>query len=249
MYTPLQPAIPSAYRHKVSYVEWSSGTHLASLVHCFWELRSIAPLKQTFSYLALPDACIDIIFDVSETPEFEGALIMTPNTTATTIALKTPFSYVGIRLLPGVWAESPGAIIGESLFVQTLGLLDLTPIRQQLAGAPLLEKRGILEQLVSGLAQEGIISKNERIQSLFAHPDAMTTVEAARLVLGYSRRHVQRMLREQVGYSPHDFLKVIRFQRSLHGEVLRAYADQPHYIREFKCITGMTPGAYAAIYT
>ena len=65
---------------------------------------------------------------------------------------------------------------------------------------------------------------------------------------GYSIRHIQRVLQRSVGFTPHDFIKVIRFQRALYQHNPSVYADQSHYIREFKRITGMTPRIFHQTY-
>ena len=68
-----------------------------------------------------------------------------------------------------------------------------------------------------------------------------------------SRRQFQRKFKEQVGVSPETYLRITKFQKSIHL-LLRSqeeklsniayalnYADQSHFCREFKYFSGHTP--------
>lgn len=69
-----------------------------------------------------------------------------------------------------------------------------------------------------------------------------------------SRKQFDRRFREEVGLAPKPFSRIVRFQRAL--RLLRGplrtievayesgYFDQPHFNREFKEFTGVTPGSY-----
>jgi AraC-like DNA-binding protein len=69
-----------------------------------------------------------------------------------------------------------------------------------------------------------------------------------------SRKQFERRFREEVGLAPKPFSRIVRFQRALW--LLRGplrtievayesgYFDQPHFNREFKELSGVTPGAY-----
>lgn len=197
-------------------------------------------------YLVLPDGCVDIVFDISETPEFDGALIMTPAITAETLNLGRSFSYMGVRLRPGAWQTSLQEIIGQTQYTSNLAGCDLRMVRQQLATSSSVEGAHVLKQTMLDLEKRGIVGSNALVESLtFGSPGIVADFAAT---LGCTQRHLQRVLPISVGYKPHDFLKIIRFQQALRQKTFQVYADQSHYIREFKRITGMTPGAFHAVY-
>jgi AraC-like DNA-binding protein len=56
-----------------------------------------------------------------------------------------------------------------------------------------------------------------------------------------SARQLQRKLSENVGLSPHNFLKILRVQQTFSRDYLDYYADQSHFIHSFRKITGYTP--------
>jgi len=77
--------------------------------------------------------------------------------------------------------------------------------------------------------------------------------------MGYSHKHSIQLIRDQSGLSPKDIQKIIRFDRSLKGisqgpvqnwsafACNAGYADQSHFIRDFKFFTGYTPGEYLTL--
>lgn len=240
MYTPIQPGIPYTLRNSVRYHEFTPHRLPPSLVYRFWTLETVAPLNHDFEYLVLPDGCIDIVFDLHDPPTIRGALIMTPHTTATRLTLKRSFRYAGIRLYPGAWHHNPVAVIEKSRTFTEIAGISMIDVQTQLRSTTQPEEH--LEEISAILYQKGIIQPNLLIHSLLT--EEWTTIEGASRRMGYSARHIQRVLLNSVGYKPHDFLKVIRFQRALSGQDFSQYADQSHYIREFKRITNMTPQSF-----
>jgi AraC-like DNA-binding protein len=75
---------------------------------------------------------------------------------------------------------------------------------------------------------------------------------------GISRQHLTRVFREHVGVSPKLYARLARFQSSLacaaageladgaHAALALGYADQSHWIAEFKEFSGLTPHRFAA---
>ena len=246
-YHPIQPGIPSSLMSTVQYKEIASQSIDSTIVYRYWTLETNQPLDQPFDYLILPDGCIDIVFDLAAPPAEHGALIMTPHTTSVRVPLGTAFRYAGIRLYPGAWQLSPIEIVGDMKTKQFLGGIDLGDVQKRLAATthpgqlwPILEECG------HTLQKAGVIHENPVITALLA-ADPTSVADIARQT-GYSIRHIQRVLQRSVGFTPHNFIKVIRFQRALRTQDFSLYADQPHYIREFKRITSMTPQAFYRMY-
>lgn len=80
------------------------------------------------------------------------------------------------------------------------------------------------------------------------------SVETLAAELGYSRKHLATVFREQIGMTPKAIARLLRFQRAL--SALRSgrerdlarlaldlgYFDQAHFTREFRGFAGLTPG-------
>lgn len=77
--------------------------------------------------------------------------------------------------------------------------------------------------------------------------------------IGVSRKHLTRQFHDWLGLAPSAFSRVLRFDRAV-AHIRRTggrvdwgrlaqecgYFDQPHFNRDFRAFTGMTPGAYVA---
>jgi len=117
-----------------------------------------------------------------------------------------------------------------------------------------------------GLAR---VARGRQIDARLAHavhladnPERLTSIEAIASDVGLTRRHLERLFREQVGLTPRTYARVRRFQRALAslerlgraGSVRpgtetaldSGYADQAHFVREFRALAGSTPSASRA---
>lgn len=249
MYTPLQPGVKTKHRHEVLYKEHFPRDLLSQTVNCYWEVRSLTKLREDFQYLILPDGCVDAVFDVGEKPCSGDAIIMALDIRADTITLGREFHYVGIRFQPGTWLKNPERLIGKADIVSELAGLDMPELTRKLrASADFSQKLILLEELAQACQDTGLVKVNRWLQRVFANPDRVNSVADIVELSGYSTRHVQRIFKEQTGYSPHDFLKIIRFQQSLLARSRDAYSDQSHYIHQFKRMTGFTPKLFQTTY-
>jgi AraC-like DNA-binding protein len=85
-----------------------------------------------------------------------------------------------------------------------------------------------------------------------------TTTDIGKIVeeTGYSHRHFIELFRRNVGLSPRIYTRLVRFQRTLNQGIDRSrgrwidvaleagYADQAHFNREFRELTGISPTEY-----
>jgi AraC-like DNA-binding protein len=136
--------------------------------------------------------------------------------------------------------------MGASVEIYNLGGCKIDQIRPKLNGDSIKDTIEVLENFAELLLARGIITENGFVQQLLKHPFA--SVEDMVKASGYSRRQIQRLTNEQVGYNPHDLLRIIRFQKVLTSMKGDGYADQPHFIRDFKRVTDLTPGKFKARY-
>lgn len=92
------------------------------------------------------------------------------------------------------------------------------------------------------------------VERLLAAPETPVTALASIACLG--KKQFERLFAEQVGANPKEYARIARFQKSLKcmqshpGGISQAqlayhcgYADQSHFIREFRQFSGYTPGA------
>jgi AraC-like DNA-binding protein len=240
MYNPVPDGIATSVRW-VHYAEAAPPKQLAGLVHCFWELRTLAVLSEDFRYHALPDACVNLLLNQTDT---EIAGITALNTASTVLNLGTSFHYVGVQLFPGVWQGDRGEMVGSYVGTPYRGKVPLVPTSERIAGLAFEEKVPLLVELVEWCIAQGHIVPNIVTARILAHLDGIRSVEDMAQLVGMSPRHLQRTLKRATGFTPHNLLKVLRLQQSFRKHHLDLYADQAHFIHEFRRATGYTPGKY-----
>ena len=240
MYDPIQDGIAKT-TESVMHQEAKPPSHLSNLVHSFWELKTESKLAGDFCLHALPDACVNILFNQSNT-EIAGVTAL--RTTYEVLNLGKEFNYVGIQFFPGVWQGNQDET--EDSFVGTLYLGDLPLIEtsNKLAQLDFTAKQGVLSELVSQLVERKQVAVNPVTEAILSNIELIQTVADMAEVTQMSPRQLQRTLKKSTGFSPHDFLKVIRLQQSFKQHYLDSYTDQSHFIHSFRKITGYTPAEY-----
>lgn len=241
MYDPVKDGIEKTAQ-SVQYTEIKPPASLSGLVHCFWELKTDSTLPEDFYLHALPDACVNILFNQVDT-EIAGVTAL--RTTFEALNLGKAFHYVGIQFLPGVWRGKQQEIADRFVGTPYQGELPLVETSKELAALDFATKQIVLSKLVQWLVDEKLVMSNIVTEKILANIDTIHTVADMAVMTGMSARQLQRTLKQTMGFSPHDLLKVLRLQQSFKGHYLASYADQSHFIHSFRKITGYTPAKYA----
>ncbi|WP_439122171.1 helix-turn-helix domain-containing protein [Marivita sp.] len=226
----------------VVFNEATPPAHLKDVVHRVLELRTTTPLAQDYRFHALPDAATYIIFDQMN-PDVTGVTRL--QASSEELNLGTAFHFVNIRFLPGVWQPHLEPISHGIVESHYSGSLPLASLNQTLSTQDFDAQQKTLFAFVDTLVERGIVIANPVTEKIFHHIDDIHTVADMAEIAGLSTRQLQRCLKETTGFTPHDFLKVLRLQQSLKGEPSLAYADQSHFIHSFRKATGYTPGRFA----
>ncbi|MFK8015827.1 MAG: DUF6597 domain-containing transcriptional factor [Gammaproteobacteria bacterium] len=225
----------------VSFFEAGPPDFLQDVVHCYWQIKTDGPLKSDFTLHAIPDACINILFNQKDT---DIAGITALQTTYTELKLGRDFDYAGIQLYPGAWNGKDSKMQDSFVGTKYSGSLPLIQANADSAKLPFSDKSLVFTELVKNLMDRGIIEENLVTQKILANLDSIHSVSEMARITHLSTRQLQRKLKLTTGFSPHDFLKVMRLQQSLKQHNLDRYTDQSHFIRSFKKITGYTPTEY-----
>ena len=114
MYDPIQDGIEKN-TSSVIYRETKPPQEFTDLVHGYWELKTQVPLAEDFFLHALPDACVNILFNQKDT-QIAGVTAL--QTTYEKLNLGKDFSYAGIQFFPGAWLgdqdETTDKFVGEA---------------------------------------------------------------------------------------------------------------------------------------
>jgi AraC-like DNA-binding protein len=244
MYEPIQDGVAKSAR-AVRYAVEKPPVHLAGFVHCYWELKTESPLAEDFYLHAMPDACVNILFNQIDT---EIAAVTALRTTYEMLNLGRSFHYAGIELLPGVWRGNPREIADQFVDSPYAGALPLVATSKALAKVNFAAKQGLMSGLVQWFIDAKLVTHNPVTAKILANLDEICTVADMAAAVGCSARQLQRMLKQSTGFSPHDLLKVLRIQQSFKLHYLDLYADQSHYIHSFRKVAGYTPTKYLSTF-
>ena len=177
--------------------------------------------------------------------------------------MQGPISYFGIRFRPLGYQSIIQSPLGEwSDGADTTGSGDLVPrpIIEQLMDT-IVVKNGFRERCLA-LSQVLTIRLSNPLMDrrLLRFVQFCLQSKSSKLRFsdhqcadfGVSARQLRRLTQHHLGLSPKDFSRIVRFQQVLramksnHNAAvwLDHYYDQPHFIREFKKLTGHTPRAF-----
>lgn len=223
------------------YAEWPPTDDLSDVVHCFWELRTLATLPDDFLYHALPDACVNLLFNLVD-PTIAGITAL--HTQATTLNLGKSFHYAGVQFYPGVWQGDRSEILDSYVGTPYRGQLPLVQTCRRLVGLELVDMVPILAEQTRWCMTHGHARANAITALILSNLDTIRSVADMAALVGLSTRQLQRTLQRITGFSPHDLIKVLRVQQSFRKHYLDLYSDQAHFTHAFRQATGYTPGQY-----
>jgi AraC-like DNA-binding protein len=221
----------------------------------FWALESSGT-----AHRILPDGCIDFIFDLdSGLARAQGAM-----TRAEIVAVPAGRRLFGIRFLPG----AAGMFIdahARALEDRDVDLDDISYARawrlgERVAEAPDHASRlRLLGQFVLDprARKRAADARLKRAVHLVRQSRGTWPVSAIAREVGLSERTLERLFGEHVGVRPKVFARIVRMEWTrAHAEshatsqaslaLWGGYADEPHLLREFRSLTGLTPGALLA---
>ena len=233
----VERAVPS-----VLFSEAKPPDHLKNVVHRYLEVKTDGTLLEDYRFHALPDTCTYLIFDQLNAPVTGVAKLQA---SSEELNLGKAFHFVNIRFLPGVWQGDKDQIVHGVVDTPYAGDLPLLEINRKISSKDFLDQQNILSKLVEGLIETGSVMPNPLTQKIFEHVFDIHTVADMAKISGLSTRQLQRTLKKTTGFTPHNFLKVLRLQQALNGTDAISYADQSHFIHSFRKATGYTPGKYA----
>jgi AraC-like DNA-binding protein len=224
--------------------------HLAGRVDAFWEHRG-----RGVSARIVPDGCMDFWFDLAT----GASRLIGTMSTAVVVHAPAGSHFFGVRLRPGVAAEYL-TDAGRELVDRSAPLADVTlsgraSLGERIAEAPDHAARvAVVSEFLlgSGARLRPSDHRVRRAVELLRDAAGPAPVRAVAADLGLSERQLERLFKERVGIGPKLYARVARLERALslldspiRGQAALAsaagYADEPHLIRDFRALTGVTP--------
>ncbi|WP_225374035.1 AraC family transcriptional regulator [Klebsiella variicola] len=210
--------------------------------------------------LAVPDGSVDILFNCdSDNPT---ARVCGSTLAAYEIELQHGQRYFGVRFMPGVMPDFLDLTAGE-LFGHEIEFNNAVPgmrhIFEQIAVSEDFNQQIhlFLQTFVSRLSRPSTRLLLQLVDIILHHHGAIRVEQLEKQTL-YCARYIQRIFRDNCGMSPKMFCCMARFQYALfllnQGRAVNlatlayelGYADQSHFLWEFKQFAKMPPRAYLA---
>lgn len=226
----------------VQFIEAEPPAHLRGIVHRYLELKTDGALEEDYRFHALPDACAYVVFDQLDR-SIAGASKLRAESQEFNLGRR--FHFVNVRFLPGVWQSTSEPLSYGAVEEPYAGELPLIAFNRDLDGKTFEDQQPVLTALVEHLLDKKMVAVNPVTEAIFQHLDEIASVADMAEASNLSARQLQRTLKRTTGFSPHDFLKVLRLQQALNGNDTWSYADQSHFIHSFRKATGYTPGKYS----
>lgn len=241
----------------VTYCEFLPATGLQHFIYCYWELKSLQPLSEGFTYRVVADGCIDIYFELNRPEEH---FVMGFCKKYTTFTLASSFHYVGIRFLPTMFPQLFGVDAStlsnryeplDAVLPQTAAF-----IREHFhTGQDRETIKALFDHYLLHALSAATIDNDPRLYNAIALIlKNFGVIDVGKdLDTGISPRQLRRLFEYYVGDTAKTFSKVVRFQNILKAkpstQSLResklffhaGYYDQAHFIKEFKSFYGLTP--------
>ncbi|MCE6976950.1 AraC family transcriptional regulator [Pseudomonas frederiksbergensis] len=215
-------------------------------------------VAQSTNLLAVPDGCVDIVFDCDATRP--TARICGTPLAAQAVELHQNHHYFGVRFSPGV---IPGFInvLAEELTERELDLLEVSGFAQRIfesiVQAPLL---GDQMRLFNDYLAPRLMGKTSTLTAMVIqqalHHRGDIRIQQLEDLSGYTSRTLHRQFSQDTGMSPKTFFRIIRCQAAL--DTLNTqhdvsfsqlaldlgFSDQSHFLRDFKKLVSTTPCDY-----
>lgn len=239
--------------------------HLQDYVRYYWALESSGRPDEQVHFVTIADGSPGIIFQQSERASFQGGKQLPPvfmygqSTEHTRIISPSTFSSIGVYF----HSHALKSIFGMDSKELTDKCLDLDLFLNGKQLVERLESASSVEAKANVLSEclwEQICHNDHALQSATRYAlqriiqsQGGISMKDLRFELQVSERTLERRFQEGIGLSPMLFARICRFQASLNQ--LRSqsydklsdiafeqeYADQSHFIRNFKEFTGLTP--------
>ena len=249
----------------MKYYQIQPPPHLQEYVKYYWALESSGRPDEEILFVTIADGSPGIVFQQSAGASFQdgkqlsSVFLYGQSTAHTRIVSPATFSTIGVYFYP----HALKSIFGMDSNELTDNCLDLDLFLNGKRLVERLESTTDVEEKANILSEclwEQVCHNDHALQAAtrFAlqriiQSQGGISMKELRSELQVSERTLERRFQEGIGLSPMLFARICRFQASLnqlrsqsYGKLSdiafeQEYADQSHFIRNFKEFTGLTP--------
>jgi AraC-like DNA-binding protein len=216
---------------------------LSDFIERFWMIRNTTHQNQEI--VIVPDGRIDFMFMITEDKPFEANIIgLETEPSHHTVTHGTIIMGVGLKLLAVEYCLkcSIAAIVGNTmpLITPNLGIAET-----DLSNFNVFCHK--IETALHLLIPSDVDTRKQTLFNALYATDGNLKIQEYSDKSFWTSREINRYFRKWFGVSLKEYCTVLRFRASLshikEGKLfpLDSFSDQPHFIREVKRLTGVTP--------
>lgn len=253
------------------YCEFPPPPYLKRYVKSFWSLERVVDQHLQLKFSPIPDGYPGIIFQLGEETTifdtqgnpFSSIFVFRPMMERKQMILSGKITEIGAYFYPSglktIFGFDVSEIEDECLDLSLVRPLEYQKLHEQLRALDNHQSRFLM--LSNYFAER--IAANQR-KNLTVHVALQQILEARGQVqvsqltsnLRVSERSLERYFKQFIGSSPQKYIRLCRFNAALddirqHREqrlteiaYQHGYADQSHFIREFKTFAGLSPSQF-----
>ncbi|WP_343673327.1 helix-turn-helix transcriptional regulator [Chitinophaga sp.] len=255
----------------MTYRELKPGKPLQAYVKCYYIYESVSSV--TFDDLVFPSGNTEVIFNLGsgswQTRPGDQFVTTPPVELWGQLVTPLPVRSIGCNTMLGVrfYPHGAVAILHDKIDQFNNQVIDATDVlgnvtrslHTQLLNTPDWQQR--IELLEAFLIQQ-LTTAEKKLPKIAMIYDMMNELQQTPYLsmetiagrYGISARYMQQLFVHHTGLTPKLYSQITRFQKSLQLVTANemsltavayecGYADQSHFIREFKSFTGSTPSA------
>lgn len=208
--------------------------------------------------LAVPDGCVDIVFDCD--PLNPKGRVCGTTLEARGADMLHNHHYFGVRFAPGVIPDFLD-VMAEEVANREFSFLEVVP-DARLAFEQIVQERNFSQQisLFNAHFMPRLVRKSSSVTTsiirAMVQQKGNIRIDQLETLTGYTCRTIQRQFRQDTGLSPKAFSRILRGQSALHRIHSQedisfsnlafdlGFSDQSHFLREFKKFVSITPCDY-----
>ncbi len=255
----------------MDYREYPPSQALTPHVACVWTLRGEPGDGETTQQRVLPDGTTEIVLNLADPfRRFDDghngrtqptSLFVGPLRRHIVIEPTGRVDLIGIRFHPqGAAAVLPVPLRELADRIEAAG--DVAPkqwrdLRERVGNANETSARlRLLDGALRDSLRNRVDPRTAAAVTMIRASDGKTPIEVVAQDTGLSRRQLERNFRSSVGLGPKLLARITRLQAALrrfHSKpddgwaalaIACGYADQPHFVRDFREFSGQSPSAF-----
>lgn len=261
LYKPVRSIIDGYKNLNLNFVEVIPNGYLNQFIYSYWKLDCDYELTESFEINIIPNGCVDLMFNKSAS---QYVYIWGASKKAFKEKILSSPDIFGIRFLPGQinrFFKLPfEEIYKNPIRLNRLMKREFLELEEKLFLVDTFAKRiNIMEEYLKKqiMKNEYYINHNllNGIYRILESKGNIKIEDISNEIL-LSGRYTRKLFKEQLGITPKEFAKIIRFQNAykiLHENsnykkidlaLESGYYDQAHFTKEFKEYLGVTPSKY-----